>query len=191
MALDPQEVFIAGTGHLWIGIYGAVTPPAINTDPTAHPGAGFVDLGYTEEDGVSFKSTVDIGEFNAWQATTAIRRSRKLQVQEINAPLIQWNENTVVAAFGGGAFSSAGGFNGYTFPVAGDALAEYAAVLDVTDGLRNMRLVVDRMNSGLEDVETQFNKDNMAVLPLALKSLASANAAHITMDDAVAFAPSS
>ena len=189
MALDAAEIFVAGTGHVWVATVGT-TLPAPDTDPTTHPGAGFVDLGYTEEDGVSFTSTVDVTEFLVWQSTTAARRSRKLQVQEFSAPLVQWDENTIVAAFGGGSWSGSS-FPTYTFPVAGDALQEYAVVLDVTDGLRNMRIVVPRMNSGLENVEVKFNKDNMAVLQTNLKSLASTVAPYITVDDVVAFAPSS
>lgn len=190
MALDPAEIFVAGTGHLWLAAVGSALP-APNSDPTTPPGAAFVDVGYTEEEGVSFTSTVDITEFLVWQATTAVRRSRKLQVQEIGAPLVQWNEATLVAAFGGGSINTTGSFPTYTFPVAGDALKEYAVVLDLHDGARNMRLVVPRMNSGLENVEVKFNKDNMAVLQLNLKSLASATAPYITVDDAAGFAPSS
>jgi hypothetical protein len=190
MALDAEEIFVAGTGHLYLGTVGGGLP-APNSDPTVHPGAGFVECGYTEEGGVSFTSTVDITEFLVWQSTTAARRSRKLQIQEISAPLVQWNEKTVEAAFGGGTWDTSGGFPTYTFPVAGDALQEYAVVLDVVDGLKDMRIVVPRMNSGLENVEVTFNKDNMATLPTNLKSLASATAPYIIVNDAAAFAPSS
>lgn len=183
MALDSAEVVVAGTGHLYLGAVGATLPTTI---PTATP-TGFVELGYFATDGATLKGSADISEFEAWQATTAIRRSRKLQVQEISGDLLQWNENTVVAAFGGGSFTSLK----YTFPVAGDALAAYAVVLVVTDGARSLCVVVPSMNSGLEDVEVQFNKENMAVLPINLKSLATTVAPYIIFDDAVAFAPSS
>ncbi len=190
MALSESEVVVAGTGHLWAAEYGAATIPAPNSDPTTIP-AGFVDLGYTEEDGVTLRGTVEITEFNVWQNTSPVRRSRTLQVQEIEAPLVQWNEATLVAAFGGGTVDTSGGFPTYTFPVAGDALAEYAIVLDWQDGDRNFRLVVPRMNSGLEDVEVQLNADNMATLPLLLRSLATVTAPYIISDDAAAFVASS
>lgn len=189
MALDEQEVVVAGTGHLWVGTVG-VTLPAPNSDPTSPPG-NFVDLGYTEEDGVTLRGVTEVSEFNVWQNSSPVRRSRTLQVQEVVANLVQWNEATLVAAFGGGAVTTGGGFATYTFPIAGDALAEYATVLDWQDGDRNFRLVVPRMNSGLEDVESQLNADNMAVLPLTLRSLATSVAPYIITDDAAAFAASS
>lgn len=189
MALDENEVVVAGTGHVWVAATTA-TLPAPNTDPTAAL-TGFVDLGYTEEDGVSLTGSVEIGEFKVWQSTSPVRRSRKLQVQEIKANLVQWNEATLVAAFGGGTITTTGGYPTYTFPVAGDALQEYAVVLDWQDGDRNFRLVVPRMNSGLENVEVQLNADNMAVLPLLLRSLATTTAPYLISDDAAAFAASS
>ena len=190
MALDAEAVVVAGTGHLWVAPVGS-TLPAPNSDPTADPDTAFAELGYTSTDGVTVTSTADISEFEAWQATTAIRRSRRVQVQEMTADLLEWNENTVVAAFGGGEVTSSGGFYTYTFPVAGEALKEYAVVLDVQDGERNMRIVIPRMNSGLEDVETQFNKENMAVLPITLRSLAADDAPYVIFDDAAAFAAAS
>jgi hypothetical protein len=190
MALDAAEVVVAGTGHLWLAPVGT-TLPAENSDPTAALASAFVELGYFAEDGATLAGAPEISEFNAWQSTTAIRRSRKLQVQTISGDLLQWNENTVVAAFGGGEITNAGGFYTYTFPQAGDALAEYSAVLDVQDGDRNLRIVVPRMNSGLEEVSSQFNKDNMAVLPISLSSLASDTPTIILFDDAAAFVPSS
>lgn len=186
MALDSAEVVVAGTGHLYLGAVGATLPTTI---PTATP-AGFVECGYFATDGATLKGSADISEFEAWQGTTAIRRSRRLQVQEITGDLLQWNENTVVAAFGGGVFTGTSPAK-YTFPIAGDALAEYAVLLAVQDGLRNALVVVPRMNSGLEDVEVQFNKENMAVLPITLRSLATAVAPYILFDDATAFVPSS
>ncbi len=186
MALDSVEVVVAGTGHLYLAAVGT-------TLPTTTEGAlsGFAELGYFATDGATLTGSAEISEFEAWQATTAIRRSRKLQVQEISGDLLQWNENTVKAAFGGGTFAEAGGEYKYTFPIAGDALAAYAVVLDVIDGERMMRIIVPEMNSGLEDVEVQFNKENMAALPISLKSLASVTAPHILFNDAAAFVPSS
>jgi hypothetical protein len=189
MALSETEVFIAGTGHLWLGEVGT-TLPAPNTDPTAPPG-DFIDAGYTEEEGVAVRGVTEISEHRVWQNTSPVRRARRLQVQEIQAGLVQHNESNYPAAFGGGSIDTSGGFPTYTFPIAGDALAEYAVVLDVTDGDRNARLVVPRMNSGLEDVEIQFNADNMAVLQLLLRSLATDVAPYWIFDDAASFAASS
>jgi hypothetical protein len=189
MALTESEVFIAGTGHLWVGTVGS-TLPAANSDPTAAV-SGMVDLGYFEEDGVTLRGVTEISEHRVWQNTSPVRRARTLQVQEIAGNLVQVNEKTLEVAFGGGTVDTSGGFPTYTFPVAGDAIAEYAVVLDIQDGDRNARLVVPRMNSGLEDVEVQMNADNMLALPLLLRSAASGTAPYWIWDDATAFAASS
>lgn len=182
MALTATEVVVAGTGHIWLAPVGS-TLPEEGDDPTEALDAAFAELGYTSEDGVTLTGSPEIAAFNAWQSTTAIRRSRKLQVLKVAAELLQWNPDTLAAAFGGGSVTG----NTYTFPAAGDALAEWAAVIDWQDGERNSRLVIPRMNSGLEDVSTQLNKDNMAVLPLALESLASTIDTILLFDDADAF----
>src|SRR4051812_20928330 len=88
MALDSAEVIVAGTGHLYLGAVGATLPTTVGDGTTP---SGFVELGYFATDGATLKGSADISEFEAWQATTAIRRSRKLQVQEISGDLLQWN----------------------------------------------------------------------------------------------------
>lgn len=189
MALDALEVTVAGTGALYIAPVGS-TLPAANTDPTTTPNASFIEMGYIAEEGATLTSTPEISEFKAWQSSQAIRRGVKTRELQIAAKLLQWNETTVVKAFGGGSVVDAGGFPTYTFPVAGEALDEYAVILDVTDGDRHSRLVVPRMN-GVDPVEAQFNADSMAELPLVLKSLAHATAPYWIFDDDAAFATAS
>lgn len=189
MALDENEVVVAGTGHLWVAPVGT-TLPAPNTDPTADL-TGFVDLGYTEEDGVTLRGFVEISEFKVWQNTSPVRRSRTSQGREIQTNLVQWNEASLVAAFGGGTVDTSGSYPTYTFPEAGDVLQEYAVVLDWQDGDRNFRLVDPRMNAGLENVETTLNANSMAPLPILFRSLATSTSAYLVSDDAAAFVASS
>lgn len=182
---DADETVIAGTGQLSVAPVGTALP----TTPTAGLNAAFIGLGYTSEDGASFKSTPEITEHRVWQSQDAIRRAVKSRELEIGVELVQWNETTVVVAFGGGAITGSGPYT-YTLPVAGEALAEWAVVLDVQDGARLMRFVVPRM--GITDaVESQFNADNMAGLPIVLKSLASTTAPTVLFSDTAAFAAGS
>jgi hypothetical protein len=182
----PDETVIAGTGQLSVAPVGT-TLPAPNSDPTAALNPAFIGCGYTAEDGASFKVTPEITEHRVWQSTDAIRSSLKSHAKEIGVKLVQWNEATVVLAFGGGSINTSGGFPTYTFIVAGDALGEYAVVLDVEDGDRNFRFVFPRMNI-TDAVESQFNADNMAELPITLKALSSTVAPYWITDDAAAFA---
>lgn len=190
MAFDTDEVYVGLTGNLYLGAVGS-TLPAENSDPAAAVDAAFLDCGYSEEDGVSFKATPEIGEFKVWQETDAIRRSRKAQVAEISGKFVQHNEVTIPAAFGGGTVDTSGSFPTYTLPAAGDPLQEYAVVFDVLDGDKIERYVVPRMNAGLEGVQIVYNKDNMASLTISLKSLASTTPTYIIYNDAAAFAAAS
>lgn len=187
---DEAATVVAGTGQLWVAPVGT-TLPAVDTDPTLALAAAFVGTGYTTEDGVTLSGNLEISEHRVWQNSSPVRRERKSQEIQIGCELVQWDENTLVLAFGGGSVSTGvGGFPTYTFPQAGEALYERAVVLDVTDGARHMRIVVPRMNVA-DSVEAQFNADNMAVLPVALRSLASATAPYIISDDAASFAAGS
>lgn len=179
------EVVVAGSGQLYVAPVGTALP----STPTAALNAAFVGLGYIAEDGASFKVTPEISEFKAWQSTDAIRRSVKSRELEIGAKLLQWNENTVVTAFGGGAITGSGPYT-YTLPLSTDALAEYAVVLDANDGARVTRIVVARMCI-TDAVEAQFSADSMAELPIVLKSLASTIAPTILFSDTTAFAAGS
>ncbi len=189
MALDALETFVAVTGNLYLAEVGS-TLPAPGSDPATPPDAAFLDCGYSEEDGVSLKVTPDIKEFGAWQATTAVRRSRKSQVLAISGKFEQHNPVTIPAAFGGGSFDTTD-FPTYTFPVAGDPLVEYAVILDVLDGDRIERHVLPRANAGLDEVEVSYNADNLASLVISLKSLAADVAPYVIYSDDAAFAPAS
>jgi hypothetical protein len=182
---DPNEVFIAGTGGLNLAPVGTALP----TTPDEELNALFIGVGYTSEEGVSFKDTPDVTEHRAWQSTDAIRRAIKARDREIGLEMLQWNEETVLIAFGGGAVTGSGPYT-YTLPVAGEAIPEYAVVLDVVDGDRVMRICNPRM-SITDAVEAQFNADKMAGLPIVLKSLASTTPTTILFNDAAAFAAGS
>ncbi len=185
---DASETIIATTGQLYVAPVGTVLP-APNTDPVTVPNVAFVGLGYVAEDGASFKATPEITEHKAWQATSAIRRAVKNRELEIGVKLLQWNEDTITLAFGGGTIVTTG-FPTYTFPGAGDALQEKAVILDFKDGTKNSRLVIPRMNV-VDAVEANFNADDMSQLPIVLKSLDSAVSPYWIFDDSVTFAPGS
>lgn len=171
MSLDVTQTRLPGTGNIWLAPVGS-TLPAAGSDPTAALDGAFVQIGYIAEDGITISSEPTISEHFALQSVTAIRRARTSQVTGVQADLLEWDGETLIAAFGGGTFTG-GSFPTYTFPIAGDALKEYSVVVDLRDGDINDRYVFPRMNSGLETVETVINRENLAVLPLQLKSLAS------------------
>lgn len=163
---DASEIRVAANGQVYVAPVGTALP----TTPTGALNAAFVGLGYTTEDGVGFSVGLDINEIKSWQSRQPTRRD--LVGQEISASfgLQQWNEETVPLAFGGGAITTISGGYRYDFPEEGDALDEYAMVIDAVDDSTNMRFVLVRGNV-VEAVETKFQRGEAAVLPITFKAL--------------------
>ena len=186
---DANELVVAGTGQVYVAPVGTTLPTA--TDDTLN--AAFVGLGYTTEDGVTFTVAPEVNDYMAWQSRQPIRRELVNQTVSAAFSLLQWNEETVPLAFGGGAVTQVGSDYRYDFPTADDALDERAMVIDVTDGDRNMRFVLPRGNV-TDSVEAQFVRTEMAVLPITfgiLEPIGGGAPGYILFDDSDAFAAGS
>lgn len=167
---DSDELVVAGTGQVYVATAGTALP----TTPTETLNAAtWTGLGYHTEDGVTFSVTPDIAEFRAWQARQAIRRELNEQDIQLSFSLMQWNEATVVLAFGGGSITSVSGGYKYTFPDPTSGLDERAVVVDCVDGSETHRFAFSRVNV-TETVESQFHRTDPALLPITLKVLAPA-----------------
>ncbi len=169
--LDSAEVVVASQGHLWVADLRDDPAFPADTSATASPSSDWIDVGYITEDGPSFSVTPTVEDINAWQSADPIRRLVTSRVSSITASLEQWNQGTFGLAFGGGDWSqpSAGVFR-YDPPANEDALAEYAVILDLTDGDRNGRFVFYRATI-TDAVETTLTRSGAAVLPVTLNTL--------------------
>lgn len=182
---DASEIVVANGGQVSVAPVGTTLP----THPTNALAAAFVGLGYISEDGATLQVSPEINEVNAWQSRQAVRRD--LQAQEVQAQfeLLQWNEETVPFAFGGGEVTSVSGGYRYDLPEEGDALDERSLVIDANDGSRHLRIVLVRGNV-TDDVESKFTRDDPAILPITFKALEPTTggaAAYILTDDSSAF----
>lgn len=164
---DASELVVGGSGEAYVAPVGTALP----TTPTANLNAAFVGLGYHTEDGATFTVSPDVTEFGAWQSRQPIRRELNGQDIQVAFALQQWNEETVVLAFGGGEISEpAEDVFRYDFLTDEDSLDERSLVLDVADGIRKMRFVFPRGNV-TEAVESQFQRGATAQLPITFKVL--------------------
>lgn len=167
---NSDELVVAGAGQVYIAASGTTLPADYNAATSLSPST-WTGLGYHTEDGVSFSATPEIVENRAWQARQAIRRERTSQDLQFTFSLLQWNEATVVLAFGGGSITTVTGGYKYEFPDADSAaLAEYAVVVECIDGSEKHYFAFSRVNV-TETVESQFTAQNPAVLPITLKVL--------------------
>lgn len=163
---NSSEYVVGGTGQVYVGTVGATAP----TDATSTPSvANWFGLGYHTEDGVSISHSVEVARFRAWQSRNDTRRDRDSETFRVTFALQQWNEQSTVLAFGGGAVTGSGP---YTFTPADDdaALAEKAMLVDVVDGSNRLRFVIPR-GTVVESVDTQFTRTGEAVLPITFEAL--------------------
>lgn len=164
---NPSEILVGGTGELQVAPLGTALP----TTTTGALNAAFVGTGYTSDDGPTLTWTPAVTEFTAWQAATSVRRAFTGQTLTVACALIQWDENTLPLAFGGGVISGTTPNYRFDWPTGSASTDERAVVLDVQDGAKNYRIVMPRA-SVTESVAANFKRTEMAQLPITLSALA-------------------
>lgn len=185
-----DETVVAGTGEVYVAPVG--TPLPATADAALN--AAFIGLGYHSEDGVTVNKNLEITEFRAWQSRHPIRRERETEDFQLSYNLLQWNEETIPLAFGGGEILDLGGGQfRYSPPADGEDLDERTLVCDVDDGPRRVRFVIPR-GSITEGAESQFQRTEMATLAVTFKSLEPLDTSdpyYFLFNDDGAFAPGS
>jgi hypothetical protein len=161
---NAAETLIIPAGQLAVAPVGTAAP----ADEVTALNAAFIDVGYTTEEGVTFRYSEDKTRHRAWQSGFPVRSSVNTRDASIVVQLEQWTKDAVKLAFGGGTFTTvtAGHFK-YSPPGISDAIYQRSAVLTMVDGTKHSRLVIPTLELG-GDVETQFQRTGMSVLPLTL-----------------------
>lgn len=164
---NPNETIIGGSGEVYIAATGTTLPTSATSSLAA---ATWTGLGYHTEDGVSINQSVEIQRFGAWQTKFDIRRERGNETFQVTFNLLQWDENTVPLAFGGGSITDQGGGSyKFTPPAATSAIAEKALVADITDGSNRLRIVVPR-GTVVDAIQSQFTRSAMGSLPITFEA---------------------
>lgn len=170
MALVPEEILVAPTGSVFLAPVGTAPP----TDTTTAWPAGWADLGYLSEDAVtgSYDSTtVDI---MAWQADAPVYTDVSV-IQSLQFQLMQWNEETLTFAFGGGVWTAGTTDASYAAP-AKSAYVEQALGVELLKGATVFRFGYARVK--VTDLgDTNFKGDEAALLDVTVKVLDNAGAA--------------
>lgn len=177
MALRPEQIIVAGTGNL----YWAPEDTPMPTSLTGAIHSAFSELGYTTEDGAKFTDEKDTNDVRPWQSFYPVRTHITARSGMLEFSLLQWNQATVMLAFGGGAFTEPvpGEFR-YTPPEPSE-LAIRAMVLDFVDGDRNYRFGIER-GFVVSNTESTFAKSGPALLPITFRVLAAGENPPWTMD---------
>lgn len=132
MAFSATNMNIAGTGKVYVAPL-ATTAPAT---ATAAPAAGWVDLGYCSEAGVTFHVGVTSIEVKAWQAFYPVRRVITERDANLKFTMLELTADSLKLAFGGGTVAT--GFS----PALEGTVDSRALMVDWTDGSIVNRIVV-------------------------------------------------
>lgn len=170
MSNNANEIVVAANGSINVAPYGTTLPIATAT-PVSSLNAAFKVMGYASEDGVVFNTSRDIVDRMAWQSQVAVRRDEQGRENTFTTTLLQWNEDTIKTAFGGGAVENVA-LNVYSYvpPAAGEPLEELSLVIDWQDNDKDYRLIVPKVTID-GDTEVALTRADMAVLPIAFKAL--------------------
>lgn len=166
MAQASEQITVALQGHVSVAPLGTQLPADLE-----ELGEGFVDLGYTTEEGVTFTATPTVEDIGAWQSATPVRRLMTARNVSAAWQGLQWNLDTFALAFGGGEWTEpTAGVHRYDPPGDNDALSEYVCVIDFADGAKEARLVIKR-GSVTDPVETNLVRNGAALLPVTFNGL--------------------
>lgn len=140
MALNADEIVVGADGTVNVAPVGTAGP----TDIVTALDAAFVDLGYVSEDGIEMTPGMDITEVPAWQSFYAVRRIVTSRSFDLGFELLQWNETSLVLAFGGGTVATAAAVHTYS-PPSPEVIDYRALVVSWADGTKDYRLHVPKV----------------------------------------------
>lgn len=164
---DPSETIIAGKGQVYVAPVGTALPAT----EAAALNAAFNGLGYHTEDGASVNQSREVIRHRVWQSKADVRRSSESEAFQVTFALVQWNEQNLPLAFGGGAVTEPSEDHyKYTPPGANAAEYERALVLDIEDGTDILRFVIPR-GTPVEGVESQFTRSQLGALPITFEAM--------------------
>lgn len=172
MASD--QIVVAGEFDLWVANNdnGDVTLP---TDVDTPLDATFTKVGLTTRDGSAFQVSPEFVNVESHQSQFPTRTFRAKVTGIVRAALQEWNDTNFTTAFGGGTITDVtqGTGSGSTFkyePPAGSGSDVVAAVLELRDGTKTYRFVIETTQAQ-SPVELPFTPDAETALPLELSIL--------------------
>lgn len=159
-----SDEFIAGTGTVYVAPAGTPVP----SNATDALDAAFVPVGLTTTDGVRLSIDRQFRRRRIWPELQASRVRLTAQDTQAEWTMLEWSPTTLQVAFAGGTVTTTGD-GGWTFTPApfNPPVPQIAVVIDMRDGDRIKRLVLDRASIA-GSIETTFSEDTPALLPITV-----------------------
>lgn len=169
MALESSEVRVTGTGHAYTAPTGSPIPAGIDT-PLTHA-AGWVELGYTSEEGARFSFGREVNRIMGWQAFDPLRIVVTTVPKTVSVDLLQWNQHTVKLALGGGTVTEPVSGQYQYDPPAEEFVDERMFAIEGIDGDYNYRFIYRKVLNE-RGVDFAFVRNNPVVFPITVGVLA-------------------
>lgn len=133
MATDAGNVQVAVTGAVYFAPIGdaTATPP---TDASTALAAGWKDVGYISEDGVTEANDTESEEIKAWQNSDIVRKTITKNETSYNFTIIETNANALSLFYGKNVASG-----DTTHTIGGAVTGKVKMVVDVIDGSQHIR----------------------------------------------------
>lgn len=163
MTKEVDEITVGANGTVWTAPLGTAFP----VTPTAAPAAGWVDLGYTNEDGLTVVDSKTLEPIAVWQLFYPARRLITERDFTVAYVLRQWAKATVELAYGGATVTDLGSGVFRLDPPAPETIDDRQHMFDWVDGTKHYRLILPK---GLvtENVESQITRTAAANLPITV-----------------------
>ena len=161
MAKDVDQIVVGANGSIHVAPIGTTQP----VSEAAAYAAGWVELGYTSEDGVTLTDSKTIEPIPVWQLFYPARRV--ITDRDFSAAFVlrQWSADTVALAFGGGEVTEVSTGHFKYEPPAPEVIDERALGITWLDGDKTYRLIIPR-GVVIENVETKIARGAAADLPV-------------------------
>ena len=178
MAMEANEVRVAGYGHVFVADEGTTMPTDLDT-PMAS--ADWTDLGYVTTDGVAFTFSRETEDLDAWQGD-------KIRVLTMKEPktaaftLMQTDQSTIETAFGGGVWDDTAGVGKYTPPAKGENKIR-ALVVEYDDGADIKYRYCFPRTQVEGDVEFTLNREGAVEYPITMGVLENVPVYNILTND--------
>lgn len=165
---NANQVVVGANGKVWVAPITSSGGPAGPTNSGTALAAGWMDVGYITEDGVTFTEGKDITDIGAWQSFYPIRYIVNSRLVTASFSMRQWNSATVEFALGGDV---TGGPTEFKYePPAPEVLDLRQMVIEWFDNTKTYRLYI-RQGLVTENVETNLVRTDSAVLPITFGAM--------------------
>lgn len=177
--LEPDELVVGSSGLILTSDTDTTLPTDIDDvipdwdAGTADLAAGWVDLGYTTEEGPRLAFGRDITDINVWQSFFPARQIVTGKPTQVEFDLRQWNSDTFGVAMGGVVVSTSGG--GVMVEPEDDAFLDTRQlIVYAEDGDKHYAWVFRRVQN-TKELGFPFARTDESALPIGMKVLGAGN----------------